>query len=365
MISLALASVGLIAASLVPPVPIQVPMGDPGAPPQLDAVAWAIQDETSDIKLASWNANRRRPMASVTKVLTAMIVLDETDLDDVITVPKLATVGWGSSVGLVAGEEWSVYELLVAMMVRSGNDAAMTLAWHVGDHSIEAFVDEMNLRAVELGMEDTKFANPNGLDAPDHYSTANDLLTLTLASLDYDTLYEISRLRLVQLPDDPTGKSRHVKNTNLLVGAFPGVIGIKTGDTPLADRVLLAVADRGGRRIVGVVMGTKDHFADTRQMLEWGYTTYGLRDLWLRPFFSEQGGAGVPIPDLDLSDGELRRLGVMPALDDGRWALSSLSDLPKGAPIGEWLKDTIPVVPSPTESSSVEPSPDVPTDGDS
>ena len=349
MISLALASVGLIAASLVPPVPIQAPMGDPGAPPQLDAVSWAIQDETADVKLASWNANRRRSMASVTKVLTAMIVLDQTNLDDVVTVPKLATSGWGSSAGLVAGEEWTVYELLVAMLVRSGNDAAITLAWHVGDHSIAAFVDEMNLRAAEMGMEDTKFANPNGLDEPDHYSTANDLLTMTLASLEYDTLYEISRLRLVQLPDDPTGKSRHVKNTNLLLGAFPGVIGIKTGDTPLADRVLLSVADRGGRRIVGVVMGTKDHFADTRQMLEWGYTTYGLRDRWLRPFFSEQGGAGVPIPDLELSDGELRRLGVMPALDNGRWRLSSLSDLPKGAPIGDWLRDTIPVVPTPEE----------------
>ena len=325
-------------------------MADPGAPPPLEAVAWAIHDETADVRLASWNANRRRAMASVTKVLTAMIVLDEARLDDVVTVPKLATKDWGSSAGLVAGEEWSVYELLVAMLVRSGNDAAMTLAWHVGDHSVEAFVDEMNLRAAAMGMDDTSFANPNGLDEPDHYSTANDLLTLALASLEYETLYDISRMRLVQLPDDPTGKSRHVKNTNLLLGAYPGVIGVKTGDTPLADRVLLSVAKRGDRQIVAVVMGAKDHFHDTRQMLEWGFTTYGLRDRWLRPFFSEQGGAGVPIPDLQLSEGEERRLGVMPALDDGRWRLSSLSDLPKGALIGDWLKDTLPEVPSDGDS---------------
>lgn len=350
MIPIALVSAGLVAASLLPPAPVPVPMSDPGPPPQLESFSWAIHDETADVRLASWNANRRRPMASVTKVLTAMVVLDEAPLDEIVTIPKLATKGWGSSAGLVAGEEWTVYELLVAMLVRSGNDAAVALAWHVGDRSVEAFVDQMNLRAAELGMADSRFVNPNGLDDPDHYSTANDLITLTLASLDYVTLQNISRFRVVQLPDDPTGKSRHVKNTNLLLGAYPGVVGLKTGDTPLADRVLLSVAERGDRRLVGVVMGTDDHFTDTREMLEWGFTTYGLRDRWLRPFFAEQGGAGVPIPDFGLSEGEERRLGMMPALDDGRWQLSALGDLPKGALIGEWLRDTVPVVPSDPDS---------------
>jgi hypothetical protein len=91
-------------------------------------------------------------------------------------------------------------------------------------------------------------------------------------------------------------------------------------------------------------MGTEDHFSDTREMLEWGFSTYGLRDRWLRPFFAEQGGAGVPVPDLGLSEGEMRRLSVMPALDDGRWKLSALADLPKAALIGDWLKDTVPGV---------------------
>jgi hypothetical protein len=150
---------------------------------------------------------------------------------------------------------------------------------------------------------------------------------------------------MAQLPIDPTGKGRLVNNTNLLVGAYPGVIGVKTGDTPLADRVLISVAERGGRRLVGVVLGTDDHFRDTRELLEWGFGTYGLRDRWLRPFFAEQGGAGVPVPEFELSEGEQRRLGVMPALDDGRWRLSSLADLPKAALIAEWLKGTVPSVP--------------------
>ena len=350
MISLTLASIGLVAASLVPPIPLRAPMEDPGPPPELEAVTWALHDDGNEVKLASWNADRRRAMASVTKVLTAMIVLDEADLNEVVTIPELATKGWGSSTGLVAGEEWTVHELLVAMLVRSGNDAAEALAWHVGDHSVDAFVDEMNRRAALMGMDDTNFANPNGLDAAEHYSTANDLLTLTLASLEYDTIYDIVGMRLVRLPEDPTGKSRFIKNTNLLLGAYPGVIGLKTGDTPLADRVLLSVAERGDRRLVGIVMGTEDHFADTRMMLEWGFTTYGLRDRWLRPFFSEQGGAGVPVPELELSEGELRRLGMMPPLDDGRSQLSSLGDLPKAALIGDWLKDTFPVVAADDES---------------
>ncbi len=344
MILTALVSLGLAVASLVPPAPLPVPMSESGAPPALESFSWAIHDESADVKLASWNADRRRPMASVTKVMTAMIVLDEMRLDDTVTIPDVATTGFGSSAGLVAGEEWRVYELLVAMLVRSGNDAAKTLALHVGDGSVDAFVDQMNQRATELGMTNTRFANPDGLDAPDHYSTANDLLKLTLASLDYQVLQDIARIRLVKLPDDPTGGNRLLKNTNLLLGAYPGVVGLKTGDTPLAERVLLSVAERGDRRLVGVVMGTEDHFSDTREMLEWGFSTYGLRDRWLRPFFAEQGGAGVPVPDLGLSEGEMRRLSVMPALDDGRWKLSALADLPKAALIGDWLKDTVPGV---------------------
>jgi D-alanyl-D-alanine carboxypeptidase len=350
MISATLVSVGLLAASLVPPVPLPAPAADPGAPPQIEAVSWALYDATAHVKLASWNANTRRAMASVTKVMTAMIVIDQVDLEEVVTVPELATNGWGSSAGLVAGEEWTVHDLLVAMLIRSANDAAVTLAWHVGGNSVEAFIEEMNERARELGMDDTSFANPNGLDDADNYSTANDLLKLTLASLEYELIHQISRYRLVQLPDDPTGKTRFVKNTNLLLGAYPGVVGLKTGDTPWANRVLLSVAERGGRRIVGVVMGTDDHFAATREMLEWGYTTYGLRDRWLRPLFSEQGGAGIPLPELDLSEGEVRRLGIMPALDNGRWRRSVLADLPKGALIGDWLKDTLPRVPGDEDS---------------
>jgi len=316
----------------------------PGEPPKVGAPSWAVYDETSDVYLATWNMNDRRPMASVTKVMTAMVVLDEAELDEIVTVPDFATNSRGSVAGLVAGEQWTVYDLLVAMMVRSGNDAALTLAWHVGDGSVDAFVEEMNAKAQQLAMSDTHFVNPNGLDHEDHYSTANDLTTMTLASLEYPVLQDIARIRTIKMPEDPTGKVRHVNNTNRLLGAYPGVVGLKTGDTPYANKVLLGITERGSRRIVTVVMGTDDHFRDTRELVEWAYTTDGLRDRWLRPFFSEQGGGALPAVQIDLSESEERRLAAMPRLDDGRWRMTPVSDLPKAASIGEWLKDILPEI---------------------
>ena len=292
--------------------------------------------------LARWNANVERPMASVTKVMTAIVALEHTELEDLVIVPRFATAARGSSAGLVAGEEWTVNDLLVAMMVRSGNDAALTLAWHVGDGSVDAFVDLMNAKAADLGMTSTRFDNPNGLDAENHYSTATDLLTLTQASLDYPDIGRVARIPVLQLPEDPTGKSRELRNTNALLGAYPGVVGLKTGDTPWADKVLVGVAERGPRTILTVVMHSDDHFADTRELMDWAYRTYGLRDRMLRVFFSEQGGGAVPGSALDLSESEERRLTAMPALDDGRWRMSRLEDLPKAAEIGEWLKDALP-----------------------
>lgn len=146
----------LVVALLAPGGPFSTVPADPVAPPpppEVSAASWAVYDETADVMLATWNLNEQRPMASVTKVLTAMIVLDNADLEAVITVPSSATSSRGSSAGLVAGEQWTVYDLLVAMMVRSGNDAALTLAWHVGNGDVDAFVAMMNDRAAELGMD--------------------------------------------------------------------------------------------------------------------------------------------------------------------------------------------------------------------
>jgi D-alanyl-D-alanine carboxypeptidase (penicillin-binding protein 5/6) len=310
--------------------------------PNLTADRWIAYDATADVVLASWNANDRAPMASVTKVMTAIVVIENSDLSDVVTVPPFATQARGSTAGLVAGEEWSVGDLLLAMLVRSGNDAALTLAYHVGGDSTSNFVTMMNAKATTLSMSNTHFANPNGLDAEDHYSSARDLLTLIIASQEYPDVQRVARTSQVSMPEDPNGKSRLFRNTNRLLGTYPGVTGLKTGDTPWADKVLLATSDRAGRLIYTVVMHSDDHFADTRELLDWSYSTYSMRDRWLRPLFSEDGGGGTVATTIEVSDSEERRLRALPTLNDGRWRTSTLEDLPKAESIGRWIRGVIP-----------------------
>ncbi len=337
-------SLALVASLIGSPVgTAPVTAVSPRPVPRLTAERWIVYDADADVVLASWNADEKGSMASVTKVMTAMLVIDNTELTDKVTVPEFATKARGSTAGLVAGETWSVGDLLIAMLVRSGNDAALTLAYAVGGDSISRFVDMMNARARELGMTSTRFANPNGLDNENHYSTARDLLTLIIASQEYPDIQRISRIKLVTMPADPSGKARTFTNTNRLLGTYPGTIGLKTGDTPWADKVLLGVTEQAGRRIYSVVMHSDDHFADTREIVDWAYSTYSIQDRWLRPLYSEEGGGAVT-ENLDLSEGYERRLRAMGRLDDGRWNTSSLEDLPKAETIGRWIREAIPGV---------------------
>ncbi|MGI9586316.1 MAG: D-alanyl-D-alanine carboxypeptidase family protein [Acidimicrobiia bacterium] len=340
-------SVALVAALLGTPAVGPPTAGfDVSVPPKLTAERWIVYDANSDVVLASWNANDQAPMASVTKVMTSMVVLENADLNEVVTVPEFATNARGSTAGLVTGEQWTVGDLMIAMMVRSGNDAALTLGYHVGGESVSTFVDMMNAKARELGMTNTSFANPAGLDHEDHYSTARELLTLIIASQEYPDIQRLGRIKVVNMPPDPTGAERTFTNTNKLIGAFPGAIGLKTGDTPWADKVLLGVTERAGRRIYSVVMHSDDHFDDTREIVEWAYTTNAVRDRWLRPFYSEDGGGATTTDALELTEGHERWLRALPPLDNGRWNTSSLEDLPKAEVIGRWIREALPGVAS-------------------
>ncbi len=342
MMLTSLASIALATSLLVTPLGAQPVGTDAVEPPGLTADRWIVYDAQDDVVLASWNANDRAPMASVTKVMTSIVVLENADLSDVVTIPPFVTDLRGSTAGLVAGEEWTVGDLMIAMMVRSGNDAAYTLGWHVGGESTAAFVDLMNAKAAELGLDDTSFANPAGLDAEDHYSSASDLLTLTIAAEEYPDIRRLGRIKTVTMQPDPNGRERVFSNTNRLVGSFPGAVGLKTGDTPWADKVLIGVTERAGRPIYSVVMHSDDHFADTREIVEWAYGTYSIQDRWMRPLFSEEGGGSPVTPTIDLTASHERRLRNMSSLDDGRWNTSSLEDLPKSAVIGRWIREALP-----------------------
>jgi D-alanyl-D-alanine carboxypeptidase len=344
MIATLLTSIALAASLVGLTAPIAPIAAEDARPvPKLTADRWIVYDADTDVVLASWNADVQAPMASVTKVMTAMVVIDNVDLDEVVTIPDFVTNIRGSVAGLVAGEEWTVGDLLIAMLVRSGNDAALTLGWYVGGESIDKFVLMMNSRARELGLENTNFVNPNGLDNEEHYSSARDLLAIIVASQDYPDIQRVSRIRIVTMPEDPDGEARTFTNTNKLLGAYPGTLGLKTGDTPWADKVLLGVTEQAGRTIYSVVMGSDDHFSDTREIVDWAYSTYSVNDRWLRPLYSQEGG-GASTGSPEISEGHERRLSAMQPLDDGRWNTSSLEDLPKAAIIGRWIRDAIPEI---------------------
>jgi D-alanyl-D-alanine carboxypeptidase len=332
-----------LAASLIglsaPTAPIATETSRPI--PKVSADRWIVYDADTDVVLASWDADAQAPMASVTKVLTAMVVIDTSGLDEVVTIPEFVTNIRGSTAGLVAGEEWTVGDLLIAMLVRSGNDAALTLAYHVGGESINKFVLMMNAKARELGLDNTNFANPNGLDHQEHYSSARDLLGIIVASQEYPDIQRIARIRIVTMPENPDGETRTFTSTNKLLGAYPGTLGLKTGDTPWADKVLLGVTEQAGRTIYSVVMGSDDHFSDTREIVDWAYSTYSVNDRWLRPLYSQEGG-GATTGTPEISESHERRLSAMQPLDDGRWSTSSLEDLPKAAIIGRWIREAIP-----------------------
>lgn len=309
------------------PVALPLPPVDPvaqQAPPELDAAAWALYSVDLSAEFLSVNADERRAMASVTKVMTALLVVENTEPDEPVTISANAAstpLGYVDQPRVQEGDRWTVDELLANLLVQSGNDAAVALAEHVAG-SEEAFVEMMNQRADELGLGGTRFANPNGLDADEHYSTADDLITLGLAAISEPRILGVTSLRAVTFAPgirDPI----QVTNTNRLLGTFPGVLGIKTGDTLAAGKVLLSYLDTGAHQFLGVVMGAPDHYRSTEDLLAYALTTLGPRDYLLAPV------AGTPL-DAAVPQWLLSRMATVGELDEGSWSTSR-----RGSSLGE------------------------------
>lgn len=216
-----------------------------------------------------------RPIASVTKIMTALVVLQEASLDEVVVVDPRAVYARGdygatSTVGLRAGERLTVEDLLYALMLASANDASEALAIHV-DGSIEAFVRHMNRKAATLGMTATRFASPSGLDDRGR-STPADLLRLVLAAQESPVLSRIVATRFHRMPGPGDGPDRRIQNRNVLLWLYPGADGMKTGFTFAARSCLVATATRDGRRLVSIVLGAPDGaFSDAAALLNHGF----------------------------------------------------------------------------------------------
>ncbi|MDJ0953778.1 MAG: D-alanyl-D-alanine carboxypeptidase family protein [Acidimicrobiia bacterium] len=309
-------------------------------PVTLEAEAWIAVDLDSGATLLGFNEDEERPMASVTKLMTALVVRDHADLDARIRVSEAAAAIGEAEIGLVAGEVWSVRDLLAAVLVRSGNDAAYALAEHVGG-SIEGFAALMNAKAAELGLEHSNFKNPHGLDEDGHYTSARDLTTIGGAVLEDDVLAQFTRTGIIRFKPAPDGTDRIAVNTNRLLNHYPGVIGLKTGYTGKAGRVLVSAYEVEGQTIAVVVMGSEDHFADTAAILDYLGQAYSIRDRLLLPLVEPEGG-GTAATALDPSAQLFAK--TRHELPTGREVVTPWGETPGSQAVEDMVRQMIPVV---------------------
>lgn len=206
-------------------------------------------------------------IASTTKIMTAVVVLEHCPTDLLFTVPREAVGIEGSSMYLKEGEQRTVLELLYGMMLSSGNDAAVALALACSD-SVEEFVALMNLTADKLGLKNTHFENPNGLDGKNHYSSAEDLAKLTAYALNNEEFLRIVSTKSIRIGD------HCLRNHNKLLWSLDGCIGVKTGYTRAAGRVLVSAAERNGRRLIAVTICDANDWQDHKELYSYGFSCY-------------------------------------------------------------------------------------------
>ncbi len=228
--------------------------------------ACVVEVDTGRV-LYAHRANIQLPMASTTKIMTALLVIEAGDLDRVVTVSKQAVGVEGSSLYLKNGEQFTRKSLLYALMLVSGNDVAVALAIDTAG-SVDDFVALMNGRASKIGAMNTHFANPHGLPADDHYTTAKDLTLIAAVAMRNPTFCEIVQTKTVVIDPQTEGTRRTLQNKNKLLWQFDGATGIKTGYTKAAGRCLAGAAERDGKRVVAVVLNAPDMWDDIAALMD-------------------------------------------------------------------------------------------------
>lgn len=229
--------------------------------------------------LWSRDPDGRRAMASTTKIMTAVVVLEHASLDETMTVDRKAASVGESSMGLVVGETFTIGELLKGVLVQSGNDAATLIAERVGG-SVPAFVAMMNAKAAALDLTNTHYVNPHGLDTPGHYTSAADLVSLARYAMRIPAFREIVRTFTVKVRSD---QYTHVLTShNTLLKSYPGAEGVKTGNTNNAGYSIVFAAQRGGVELIGSVMGAATDAGraqQTKKLFDWGFAHYKMTSL--------------------------------------------------------------------------------------
>lgn len=280
----ALDTVGGIDLATKPPLRAQAPAVD------MPAGALVAEDGR---QLWARDPDERRAMASTTKIMTAIVALEQASLDETVPITGSSVSVGESSAGIRSGERLTVRELLEGLLVKSGNDAAEALAEHVAGTG-EAFVEMMNAKAVELGLADTHFANTHGLDAPGHYSSAADLAVLARHAMGIEEFRRIVGLKTVTV--GAGAGSHELQTSNLLIGTYTGTTGVKTGFTNRAGYCLIASAKRNGIELYAVVLGTGSEgsrFVQAKTLLDWGFAHYAPRQI----ASAEETLGAVPVAD--------------------------------------------------------------------
>ena len=238
----------------------------------LSAQSAVLIDARDGRVLYEKDADTPRPMASTTKIMTAVVALESCDVNEIIEIADEAVGVEGSSIYLQKGERMTLLELLYALLLQSANDAAVAIAVGVGG-SVGNFADMMNEKAMSLGLTSTHFENPNGLDADGHVTTAHELALLTAYALKNPTFAEIvaTYKRKISGPD---GTVRLVVNHNKLLNMYDGCVGVKTGFTKKSGRCLVSAACRESLTLVSVTLSAPDDWRDHTAMLNYGYENY-------------------------------------------------------------------------------------------
>jgi D-alanyl-D-alanine carboxypeptidase/D-alanyl-D-alanine carboxypeptidase (penicillin-binding protein 5/6) len=239
--------------------------------PVVSAKSAVLIDTASGLIIFGKEETARLPMASTTKIMTTLLLLESGDLDTEFTVDPVAIQTEGSSMGLIEGDIVTKHDLAYGMMLPSGNDAANAAAFLLGG-DLPGFADIMNAKAQALGLSGTHFVTPSGLHAKSHYSTAYDMAMLTRAAMENADFRDIAATESIKIDYGNPPYDRWVSNTNKLLTLYEGCNGVKTGFTDEAGRCLISSAERGGVKLIAVTLNAPDDWNDHRKMFDYGFS---------------------------------------------------------------------------------------------
>lgn len=267
---------------------------------ETSAKAACILDQRTGRVLFEHDMHARLPMASTTKVMTALLAIEMGDLESEVVCSENAFGVPGTSIYLQLGETLELEQMLMGLMLSSGNDAAVAIAEHIGG-SVEGFVGLMNERAKAIGAVNTHFANPHGLPDDAHYTTAYDLALIAREAMGNATFRRIVSTQRMSIPWEGRTYSRQLNNKNRLLADYPGATGIKTGYTSKAGRCLVFGALRDDLEVTGAVLGCSDWFHEAARLMDGCYNTYTMARVL---------GPTLPAGDMPVEGGRKESIGM-------------------------------------------------------